>query len=158
MERAEIHPMRILIMVISLLLVGITTGHTDPPQLPRGKGEQCVAPTDVMRRDHMEFLLHQRDKTVRQGIRTEQYSLAGCVDCHVQTNSNGEFIPVDAPEQFCQACHNYASVKLDCFECHATTPDENHSAWQIKSSDSGMLSNYTHPVRIWKSNFSQIAQ
>ena len=32
-------------------------------------------------------------------------------------------IPVNAPGQFCESCHTYAAVKMDCFECHATVPD-----------------------------------
>ena len=40
-------------------------GHLMPP-LPEAKGEQCVEPTEVMRRRHAQFILHQRDvKIVR---------------------------------------------------------------------------------------------
>ncbi len=98
------------------------------PVIPRGKGEFCVEPTDVMRKDHMKFLLHQRDATVYDGVRTKKHSLNECVTCHVQSNTQGDFIPVNAPDQFCESCHTFASVKLDCFECHATTPDSEHSA------------------------------
>jgi hypothetical protein len=110
-----------LIVVFAVLM---TDAFADPPQLPRGKGEACVAPVDVMRKQHMDFLLHQRDSTVHEGIRTPRFSLVECVSCHVQENAAGEAIPVDAPDQFCEACHTYVSVKLDCFECHATTPDK----------------------------------
>ena len=94
----------------------------------RADGMQCVEPTDIMRKQHMEFLLHQRDLTLRQGIRTEQHSLNQCVECHVQKNSQNEFIPINAPEQFCASCHAFASVSIDCFDCHATTPDLPQSA------------------------------
>ncbi len=49
------------------------------------------------------------------------------MECHVQSNSQGEFIPVNATQQFCEVCHGFASVKIDCFECHATTPDRPQS-------------------------------
>ena len=111
-----------LVMFVLLSAVSIPALAEMPP-LPRGKGEYCVEPTDVMRKEHMNFLLHQRDKTVYDGIRTKQHSLNNCVDCHVQTNAENEFIPIDAPGQFCEVCHTYTSVKLDCFECHATRPD-----------------------------------
>lgn len=113
-------PIRFIPLALALLAV---PAQAEPPELPRGRGDACVEPTDIMRRQHMDFLLHQRDRTVHEGIRTPQHSLVECVDCHVQRNSDGGYIPVNAPEQFCQACHDYASVKLDCFECHATTPD-----------------------------------
>ena len=93
------------------------------PVITSGKGQECVEPTDVMRRDHMTFLLHQRDATVREGIRTKKYSLAGCVECHVQRDAQGQSIPINAPGQFCEGCHRYTAVRMDCFECHATTPD-----------------------------------
>ena len=85
--------------------------------------EACIRPTDFMRRNHMHLLTHKRDKTVRQGIRTKDASLSACVDCHADKKADGSFIPVNAPGQFCSTCHEYTAVKLDCFECHRTTPD-----------------------------------
>ncbi len=96
--------------------------------------QQCVEPTDAMRRDHMEFLLHQRDRTVHEGIRTSQHSLVECIDCHAGKDDNDEFVPVNADKQFCQTCHQSTAVKMDCFECHATTPDVNISS-AIRDSD-----------------------
>ena len=46
------------------------------------KGEKCVEPTEVMRRDHMKMVLHQRDDTMHQGIRTVKHSLKNCINCH----------------------------------------------------------------------------
>jgi len=101
------------------------------PTITKGKGKECVAPTDVMRRDHMKFLQHQRDATVREGIRTTRFSLTGCVACHVQRDAQGKAIPINAPGQFCEACHRYTAVRMDCFQCHATTPDQ-RAAVQIR--------------------------
>ncbi|QIK37029.1 sulfur reduction protein DsrJ [Caldichromatium japonicum] len=82
----------------------------------------CVEPTERMRRMHMEFIKHQRIATVHQGIRDTKYSLAGCVDCHVSYDAQHSPRPINQPDQFCGACHRYASVKLDCFDCHAAVP------------------------------------
>lgn len=93
--------------------------------VPGSKAEQldsCVEPTEFMRRNHMEVIKHQRDETVHRGIRSSKHSLSGCVDCHVSHGESGEPIPVDAPGQFCQACHGFAAVHLNCFDCHATIP------------------------------------
>jgi hypothetical protein len=79
------------------------------------KGDECVQPEEIMRRDHMKFILHQRDKTMHKGIRTTQYSLKNCVDCHAD-NKTGSVL---GKEGFCESCHRYAAVKLDCFECHS---------------------------------------
>lgn len=83
---------------------------------------ECVAPEDEMRRNHMEMLLHQRDDTMYEGIRTRQFSLEECVNCHVAKDTAGDYIPINDPQQFCSSCHTYASVNIDCFQCHATVP------------------------------------
>ena len=92
------------------------------PALPPGAGESCVEPTDIMRRLHMQFLMHQRDDTVHGGIRGAKHSLVGCIECHAQTDTRGAAIPVNAEGQFCESCHSFAGVRMDCFECHATVP------------------------------------
>ena len=86
------------------------------------KGEECVEPLPVIRRDHMKFLLHQRDDTVHEGIRGARHSLVGCIDCHAAKDDAGRWVRIDAPGQFCATCHEYASVQIDCFGCHAALP------------------------------------
>lgn len=76
-----------------------------------------------MRKNHMEVLLHQRDNTMRQGIRTPDHSLVECVSCHAGSDDDGKFIPVNADGQFCAGCHKKVAVNIDCFQCHATRPD-----------------------------------
>ena len=78
------------------------------------KGEQCVAPTEEMRRDHMKMLLHQRDQTMQRGIRESRFSLKNCVDCHAGRDTAS----VLGKDEFCESCHRYAAVSMDCFECH----------------------------------------
>jgi [DsrC]-trisulfide reductase subunit J len=84
------------------------------------KGERCVEPDDYMRRHHMELLLHHRDETVLQGIRTKKYSLKGCVDCHASKKTGSV---ATAKDDFCVSCHSYAAVNIDCFDCHSSKPE-----------------------------------
>ena len=93
------------------------------PSVPKAKGEQCVEPTEIMRRNHMEFILHQRDETTHRGIRTKKHSLNACIDCHVSPDANGEYPRVSSEEHFCANCHHYAGVKIDCFGCHNDRPE-----------------------------------
>ena len=86
------------------------------------KSDSCVAPTSFMRRNHFELIKHQRDITVREGVRHTDNSLAGCVDCHASKDDAGKFIPVNEEEQFCAGCHKYTGTTLDCFSCHSTVP------------------------------------
>lgn len=88
--------------------------HADAPKFKIERGEACVAPVAEMRRDHMKMLLHQRDRTMRQGLREPRFSLKGCVDCHASQKTGS----VLGQEGFCSSCHEYAAVKIDCFECH----------------------------------------
>ena len=93
------------------------------PSYPKGKGKYCVEPTDVMRRDHFEFLMHHRQISVHLGVRSKRHSLVGCVDCHASQAADGTYISVNEPGQFCRSCHVYTAVKIDCFSCHAAVPD-----------------------------------
>jgi hypothetical protein len=82
----------------------------------------CVEPTDFMRRNHMELIKHERHIVVHQGIRDSKYSLAGCIDCHVAPGPDHKPVSVYAEGQFCERCHEYAAVDVNCFGCHATVP------------------------------------
>ena len=76
---------------------------------------KCVAPVEEMRRNHMEMLKHQRDRTMRAGIRGEPASLNACIECHASKKTGSV---LGSKENFCESCHSYVAVKLDCFECH----------------------------------------
>ncbi len=93
------------------------------------KGEQCVEPVEDMRRNHYEYLLHQRDETLRQGIRGKKYSLRQCVECHAVPDPKIEGSPRTL-EPFCAECHAYAAVTIDCFECHTNKAEDG-----VKKSD-----------------------
>lgn len=92
------------------------------PKPPKGKGDKCVRETGFMRANHMNLLLHKRDETMRKGIRTKQYSLKECVACHAVPGNDGQPVSYEDPKNFCRTCHDYAAVKIDCFECHASKP------------------------------------
>ncbi len=123
------------VVVILALTMGQAgaDGRTPVPQISRGQGERCVEPVQSMRRDHMRFLQHKRDETVRLGVRTKKYSLKECISCHVKKDAGGKSIPVNAAGQFCASCHAYAAVNIDCFQCHATTPDSGNAGGKISS-------------------------
>jgi hypothetical protein len=80
---------------------------------------QCVEDMPTMRRSHMELLKHHRDLTVRDGVRTTQHSLANCVACHASKETGRVTGSKDA---FCERCHRYVAVHLDCWDCHADRP------------------------------------
>lgn len=93
------------------------------PVIPAGLGETCVEDTDFMRRNHMELLKHQRDETMLKGVRSEQYSLKECLNCHAVYGPDAIPVTVASPSHFCRSCHDYAAVNIDCFQCHASRPE-----------------------------------
>lgn len=81
--------------------------------------KECVRSTEYMRAEHMQLLNDWRDIVVRDANRTyinEQgkafnMSLSNtCLDCH------------DNKAQFCDRCHDYASARPYCWDCHIDNP------------------------------------
>ncbi len=110
-----------MLLVLALVAPAFAaeSGRIPKPVLEAGQGEKCVENTEFMRKNHMELLKHQRDETMHQGIRTRKYSLNGCIECHASRKTNSV---VGSEQNFCQSCHSYVAVKLDCFECHSSKP------------------------------------
>ena len=73
------------------------------------KLEQCVRPTPEIRRNHMALLKHQRDVTVHQGVRKTTDALAGCIDCHVNSDAQGKPVPV--PPRLCETADDERRAK-----------------------------------------------
>lgn len=105
---------------------------TDPDDFPKvameTKGDQCVAPADYMRKNHMQLLETWRDSVVRDGDRfhimpdgskVEKSLTKTCLGCHV------------SKEKFCEECHTYASVKPYCWECHVIPKSGGHTELSV---------------------------
>ncbi len=112
---------RIARCVLAVVLAAVTLGagaegsRVPAPSLTVDKSTSCVAPPDVMRRTHMRMLEHRRDRTVHQGVRGGDEALTRCIECHASRVTGAAIGSRDA---FCQSCHDYVGVKLDCFDCH----------------------------------------
>jgi hypothetical protein len=83
----------------TVLVIIIFLEKADP------RWDACVRETEYMRFYHMDFLKEIREDVVRSGVKGG-VTLAGCGDCHRNR------------DQFCDRCHQAASVNLDCFGCH----------------------------------------
>ena len=109
-----------LTAILFSVMIATAVYAADKPQMPKldiGKGGKCVEEPKEMRKIHMNLLNHQRDETMHKGIRGQKHSLAGCVECHASKKTNNV---LGSEEAFCQGCHTYTAVKLDCFECHTS--------------------------------------
>ncbi len=124
------YKLRSLLLLAGLTLLGLpltAQSGTPLPEIPEAKSrvsetQGCVEPTEEMRKNHMNMMLHQRDLTVHEGIRTPQHSLEECINCHVPGDESGKVVRYDSQDHFCASCHTYAGVSIDCFECHADRP------------------------------------
>ena len=83
--------------------------------------KECVRSKEYMAAEHMQLLDLWREQVVRSAKReyvnpegkTYNMSLSNtCLDCH----SN--------KAEFCDRCHNYASVTPYCWDCHIDNPKE----------------------------------
>ena len=108
----------VLLIAAGAAAAGGPSGRTPQPTIePAQAGTQCVAPPQVMRRDHPAMLKHQRDATVHRGVRQARDSLRGCIECHASQTTGSV---AQARTDFCSSCHSYAAVQIDCFECHSS--------------------------------------
>jgi hypothetical protein len=108
----------VLFVTFPLWFNAFSTASTAPkPELPPGGEKQCVAPIAEMQANHMAILNEWRDDVLRNGNRVtvtvegKEYRKGlqmACMQCH----SN--------KEKFCDSCHEYASVKPYCWDCHLT--------------------------------------
>lgn len=96
-------------------------GRVPLPHPPKGAGVSCIASVPDMRRNHMNYLLHQRDETVRGGIRGNRFALRDCIGCHATPVKGSASPKLRSVKPFCSECHSYAAVRIDCFSCH--TPE-----------------------------------
>ncbi|MCP3670427.1 MAG: sulfur reduction protein DsrJ [Gammaproteobacteria bacterium] len=121
---------RVAVMMVASVLLSFATAAISDSTVVEGskaagmdKGG-CVAPQMDMRRNHMEYLKHQRDEVVHKGDRSSKFALAECVNCHASKDKKGHPVPVNAKDQFCDSCHDYAAVNITCFQCHRKVPEE----------------------------------
>lgn len=128
MARAAWTILRLAVLAAVAAFVALApanAGDAPLPDVPKAAaGTQCVREPDFMRRNHMSMLKHKRDMTVHDGDRTPEFSLKECVTCHAVPGADGKAVTVADPKHFCRSCHDYAAVKVDCFECHASRPDQ----------------------------------
>jgi hypothetical protein len=116
----------VVFLIIVLFPFWYNRGKAVPPPEPlltdKAKAaKECVLSKDYMTAEHMRVLDRWREAVVREGDRIYTnpkgkafvMSLSNtCLDCH----SN--------KADFCDKCHNYASVRPYCWDCHIEPPKE----------------------------------
>ena len=109
----------VLFVTFPIWYNGLDAGPLPKPELPPGGEKLCVAPASEMRDTHMQLLNEWRDEVLRTGNREYINDVEGikpntiqkglqiaCLKCHT------------SKKKFCDKCHEYASVKPYCWDCH----------------------------------------
>jgi len=116
----------IIFIIIALFPFWYNRGKAAPPPelklTERAKAAKvCVRSTDYMKAEHMQLLDVWREAVVREGERIyvspsgKEYAMSlsnTCLDCHSNKT------------EFCDRCHDYASVRPYCWDCHIDNPKE----------------------------------
>ena len=93
------------------------------PAVPKATGKAHPEGNEFMRINHMKLMRHDRDETMLLGNRDVKYSLKECVACHAVNGPDARPVSVKSEKHFCRSCHEFAAVKVDCFQCHNSLPD-----------------------------------
>ena len=118
----------VLAFLVAIGFAGVAAADGHMPVVPSATGEPHPEGNEYWRKHHMELMKHDRDLTLREGEREEiQASLGACFDCHAVQDAAGAPVTVEDEKHFCRVCHDYAAVKVDCFMCHRSTPDEDRA-------------------------------
>lgn len=119
----------VILVTFPIWINGVTSGTDMPdPIIAPEAGTECVYPKAEMRDKHMFVLDEWRDEVLREGDRSEvviggkkfrKGLQMACLSCHVNK------------EEFCDTCHEYASVKPYCWDCHLS-PTEQATKKEVK--------------------------
>jgi len=118
--------LRRLILGLCLVFVAALSAAAGDlgPAIPKATGSPHPEGNEYMIRHHMEMMFHSRDVTVHEGDRKVSASIAQCFDCHTVRDASGTPVTYQDPSHFCRTCHDFAAVKVDCFDCHRSTPSD----------------------------------
>ncbi len=116
MKRIAIGTIAALLATAGLAFAGDRAqGRVAVPEIAIAKPGACVAPTADMRRNHMKYAppparSHGARGPARSALQPQALRRLPAA------RETGSVLGKDG---FCASCHAYASVSIDCFECHS---------------------------------------
>jgi hypothetical protein len=110
--------------------LGKASSAPEPKLSEKAKAaKECIKPKEDMKKEHMQILDQWRDTVVRDANRVYK---SGSGKMFRMSLSSGEESCMGCHESktdFCDKCHNYASVAPYCWTCHIAPkekkPEEN---------------------------------
>ncbi len=134
---------------IALLAFGNSANAQDSdlfPDIPKALYELETPHPDDIRINHMNYLRHDRDATVRLGDRGIEFSLKSCIDCHAVRGPDTSFVTIESDRYFCKACHISVGINIDCFQCHNSRPEAVDFSGLFEADASGVLKAYLEEI------------
>jgi len=86
--------------------------------------KECVEPKEYMKAEHMQILDIWRDSVVREANRVYISEKGRKFNMSLSTGENSCMGCHSNKADFCDKCHDYASVRPYCWDCHIEPPKE----------------------------------
>lgn len=117
-----------ILIVLSpfLLNIGKATSSPDPVLSDKAKAAKyCILEKEEMKAQHMQILDKWRDTVVREGQRMYKSTNGRTYNMSLSTGENSCMGCHDNKAEFCDRCHDYASVRPYCWDCHIEPKEKN---------------------------------
>ena len=86
--------------------------------------KECIKPKEDMKQEHMQILDLWRDTVVRDANRVYKTSKGKTFNMSLSTGEDSCMGCHENKTEFCDKCHNYASVAPYCWDCHIAPKEE----------------------------------
>ncbi len=114
----------ILAILPFILSFGKAAPAPEPELTAKAKAAgYCVLPKKEMKVEHMKILDEWRENVVRQNKRIYVSSVGKEFNMSLSSGDNSCIGCHSNKAQFCDRCHDYASVRPYCWDCH-NEPEE----------------------------------
>lgn len=86
--------------------------------------KECIVPKKDMKQEHMQILDLWRDTVVRDANRSYKSVSGKMFNMSLSTGEDSCMGCHETKTEFCDKCHNYASVAPYCWDCHIAPKEE----------------------------------
>ena len=86
--------------------------------------KECIVPKKDMKQEHMQILDLWRDTVVRDANRIYKSVSGKMFNMSLSTGEDSCMGCHETKTEFCDKCHNYASVAPYCWDCHIAPKEE----------------------------------
>ena len=105
--------------------LGKASSAPEPKLSEKAKAaKECVMPKKDMKQEHMQILDLWRDTVVRDANRMYKSGSGKIFRMSLSTGEESCMGCHESKTDFCDKCHNYASVAPYCWDCHIAPKEE----------------------------------